>query len=409
MPFFKRSRQELIADSIEDLSQNTNITKLSPGGKARAIIETISGRLEESYEIFDLNLARAFVSSAAGQFLQLIGELLGVSAEPSEAASVTEEMETIKFTVDGGGTFGSINSGTDIIIPVGTQISSQPANGGIVYSINQAKVLRANQAEEFVSASAVAPGEVSNIGSNSIKFHNFTNYTDSNNETLKVTNLHAIQNGKNFESDSNYRFRIINQVLAAEAANETAVRLAALSTPGVADVLIIKHYRGIGTFAVIVKSITPTVPDSLIDAVNANISIVGGLGDIWFILKPKETGLTMRITVQYKNRLDEESFQIVEDSLKEAITDFVNNLDLGESFVVNRLVADLFDVSSDISNFGEAGKPLDEVFIHKNSRTQNNKVRSQLLGDYHPLNDERIIIEPSVRTPIVFERAFDRR
>ena len=97
MPFFNRTYQENLGACLEDLSVGTNISRLSPGGKARAILESVNKRLDEAYDIFDLNLARAFVSSAPGQFLDLIGEILGVTRESAISASVDDSTEIIKF------------------------------------------------------------------------------------------------------------------------------------------------------------------------------------------------------------------------------------------------------------------------------------------------------------------------
>lgn len=409
MPFFKRQFQEILADTIEDLSRNTAITKLSPGGKARAILETVSKRLEEQYRLFDKNLARAFVSTAQGQFLDLIGELVGLSREPSDVASVTSNMEVLRFSVEDGNTFGSINAGQDIILSAGRhRISTKPNGNGIVYIINETVVLSAGATEGFVSAIAASPGVTANVGAHSLVFHTFTDYVDYQNNTLKITNLHAIGNGKNFEGDANFKFRIVNRVLEAEAGNEIAIRLAALSTPGVADVFISKHYRGIGTFGVLIKSTIPTVSDDLINAVTFNVLQVTTLGELGFIRKPKETGLAMRITVHYFSRLSDDEIEAIENNLLDTITNHVNNLDLGQSFEVNRLVSDMFDVSQSIANFGEPGVPIDEIFLYRESRVQDNKTRESLLGNYNPTSDERVIIEPSNSNPIIFSRAFDR-
>lgn len=409
MPLFTRSFQELITDSVEELARTTNITKLSAGGKARSILETVNRRIEETHESFDINLARAFVSSSSGQFLDLIGELLGVTRELAHAASATEEARIMKFSVQNGATFGSINNNGDIFIPAGERISTEPNEGGAVYRIIQDKLLKATDTEDYVAIESISPGEESNVGTGALTHHTFTNYADSDNRTLIATNLHPIANGKNLESDANYRFRIVNRVLEAEAGNQTAIRLAALSTPGVADVLLIKHYRGIGTFGVIIKSITPTVTNQLIENVKANIAKATSFGDIAFVRGPKETGLTFRITVHYSNRLSEDALSFTEDLITEAITNFVNNLDLGEAFEFNRLVAELFDIDAEIANFGKPGKPIDEMFIHKESRTKDTKQRAKLLGDYFPENDERVIIEPGVQNPIELSRAFTRR
>ena len=408
MPLFSRSFQELMTDTISDLAQNTNITRLSPGGVARAILEAVNKRLNEAYDVFDLNLARAFVSTAPGQFLDLIGSLLGVSRESSVAAWVDDDAEVVKFYVETG-TFGDINNSNDIVIPQGTIISTGPDNAGTLYRVTAEYTLLAAQSTVWVAAEAVVPGEDSNIGSSSLVYHTFTDYSDSDDETLLVKNVHPVANGKNFESDANFRFRIVNRVLEAEAANMTAIRLAILTTPGVADVVLIPRYRGIGTFAAILKAVLPVVTDSLISTVEANVQKVQALGEIAYIRAPKETGASMNITVHYDQRLPTDTLETIEETIRDVVTNHINGLDIGEDFYVNRMVSEIFSVSSHIANLGEAGKPIDEFYIHTESRLQDNKVRQKLLGDYSVDSDERFIIEPSVSVPIVLERAYTRR
>jgi uncharacterized phage protein gp47/JayE len=408
MPLFARTEQELTAESLDDLSRSTNITKLSPGGKARALLQSVNKRIEGAYDIFDTNLARAFVSSAPGQYLDLIGEMLGVSREAPHAASVSSDLEVIKFYVEEG-SFGDINNNTPLTIPTGTRISTQINNGGVVYRLVSDAVLLPAESTRYVSAEAIAPGAEYNIGTGALVFHDFVSYQDYFNSTLKVTNIHPVATGRNFESDANFRFRISNRVLEAEAANETSIRLAILSTPGVADVLMIPYYRGIGTFGAIIQSTTPTVSDALLDDVRARVAKAQSFGDIAYIRKPKETGLAMRLTVHYATRLPDSSLMEAEEALALTIQSYVNGLDLGQPFIMNAFVSELFRVSDDIVNFGEAGKPIDELHVYKQSKLEDNRVRSTLLGDYYPDRDERVIIEPTIINPISFTRAYSRR
>lgn len=407
-PLFARTFDQLMGDALSDLSLNTSITRLSAGGLARSLLEAVNRRLAEAYDTFDLNLARGFVSAADGQYLDLIGVLLGVTRGVSGSAATSKEENIIKFYVDTGN-FGTINGGNDIPIDQGTQLSSQVNNGGISYRTTEQVICPAGQNIVWASAEAITPGEDSNIGSNTLIYHNFVGYTDYLNSSLKVTNVYPIANGQNFESDANYKYRIVNRVLEAEAANLTAIRLAILSTAGVADVILIPRYRGIGTFGAILKSTSPTVSQTLIDNTIVNVSAIQAFGDIAYIRKPRETGLTMKITVHYASNLSESELSSIETDLQTSITDFVNNLDIGEAFVVNRMVAQLFSVSPQITNLGVAGIPIDEIYINTESKLQDTKVRQKLLGDYYPSSDERVIIEPSVAMPIQLVRDFTTR
>lgn len=405
---FAKSLQELIVPSLEELAQNTRITRLSPGGKARALLESVNKRLNESYTVFDLALARAFVSSAPGQYLELIGSLLGVNKQSASAASISSDVQTLKWYVESG-TFGAINNSSNIEVPQGTIISTGIGNNGVLYRTTDPVVLPAASNSIWFSAEAVAPGEDSNVGSDELIYHSFTGYIDYANRSLLVTNIHPIANGKNFESDENYRFRVVNRVLEVEAANETAIRLAALSTPGVADVLIQRYYRGLSTFGIIIKSILPTVSQNLIDNVTANIYLTQALGDVAFVRKPKETGVELELTIHYNKHLTKDEPEELEENITEHLIEKVNSLDIGDSLLLNPLVSSIFALNSNIVNVGEPNKPIDAIYLYKESRLQDNRVRQRLLGDYNAATDERIIIEPTISEPIVLNSSYTRR
>jgi len=408
MPLFARTFNELVGQSLQDLATGTNVTKLSAGGKARAMLESLNKRLEEVYETFDLNLARAFVSSAPGQYLDLIGQLLGVDRDSPRSANADTDIESIKFYVESG-TFGDINGGGDIYVPINTYITTGIGGTGTIYRLKAGVVLGSDSDSAWASVEATVPGSGANIGSGSLTYHTFEGYTDYENSSLLVTNIHPIDSGRDTESDANYRYRITNRVLEGEAANEIAVRLAALSVPGVADVVIKKRYRGIGTAAVIIQSVAPTVSESLIDNVTIAVERVMALGDKIYVMAPKETGLSFVITIHYKKKLDTDELDAIETDLEDTIEDYVNGLDIGESFSVNLIVSQLFSANENIANLGETGIPIDEIYLYKESRLGDNKLRQKLLGDYTPEELERIIIEPSVSSPIQFQRKYDRK
>jgi uncharacterized phage protein gp47/JayE len=193
MALFARAFQDLMADSLADLSQNTGITKLSAGGIARALLEALNRRLADAYNTFDLNLARAFVSASTGQYLDLMGTLLGITRSVSSPASAHAEEQTIKFYVDSG-VFGDINGGVDILLTAGRTISTGPQSTGIVYTLTDDFVLSKNSNIGWVSAQAIATGDGSNLGSGSLLYHNFIGYSDYLNNTLLVTNVVPIAN-----------------------------------------------------------------------------------------------------------------------------------------------------------------------------------------------------------------------
>lgn len=409
MPIFSQSFQRLLQDSINDLMINTNITKFSPGGKARAILEAVNKRLAESYDLFDVQLAKAYISSANGQYLDLIASLLGTTRIPAQAARADSDLKIIKFYVDTG-TFGDINNNQDIVIPVGTLIGTSPNANGSNYRVIEEVVLNKTTSSAFVSAEAIVPGNDFNVGSNSLIYHNFNDYSDYLNNTLKITNIAQITTGSSLESDANFRFRIVNRILEAEAANETAIRLAILSSPGVADVVLIPQYRGIGTFGAIIQSTTPTVSQTLLDRVTANVLKVQGYGSIAYIRAPFETGITLKTSIHYRRRLTNEEYASIESQIINTIETYVNNLNIGEELIIGTLVNSIFGISSEIANIGDTNNPIEELYIWKESKIQDNRIREKYLGTiYTPENDERVIMEPTVSNRIVLDRKFIRR
>jgi len=403
MPLFGKNLQEITTQSLEDLSQFTNITRLGVGGKARALLDAVSKRLEEAYDTFDVNLARAFLSSAPGQYLDLIGELLGEPRLPAVASSISDDLQSFKFYV-ASGTFGSINGGSDIQISRGTIVSTEANDSGTLFRLASDVTLSSGSNAAWATVESTIPGEGGNVGSNTLKYHGFNGYTDYLNSTLLCTNIHQIGNGRSFEQDANYRYRLSKKVLSAEAGNEIAVRLAALSVAGVADIVTIKYYRGIGSFGIIIKAVTPTVSQDLIDAVMERVIKAESYGALAYVRGPREIGLTLKLNIYYDQALTEDDYATIENSLEEVIQTSVNSLDISEAFYLGRLIASLFTVNTHIVAIGEQNKQVEEAYIYVPTRLDDNKVRQTLLGDYVPASDGRIIVEPSVAVPVAFTR-----
>lgn len=408
MAFLTRSVKEMLEDALQLLQENTSITRLSPGGKARAILDIVVQLSNEIYREFDLGLVRAFIDGAQGQYLDLFGSILACPRLPSETGSADAEMENVKFYVEAN-TFGDINNGNDIQLTRGTIVSTGANRTGNTYRLSSSFTAPAASSAVWVSVEATNPGDDYNVGSSNLIYHNFTGYTDYLNQTLKVTNIHSIANGKGFESDANYKYRLTNKVTDAEAANETSIRLAALSCPGVADVVMEKHYRGIGTFGIIIKSTTPTASDNLINLVTSRVLSVMGYGGIHYIRAQRIAGFAMKTRVWYKERLSSDELDDIEVAMDEYIINFVNNLDLGEVLNTDRMLAGLFAISDNIQNFGSSTRSIDESWIYRPTKLADNRIPEKLLGSYEPDEDERVVIEPTLSTPIIFERKYGRR
>jgi uncharacterized phage protein gp47/JayE len=405
MVFFEKTFDELIGEAINNLQDYTNITQKAPGSKARALLEIVMRETNNAYRIFDQNLAKAFLNGATGRYLNYIGELFGLSRLTGVTASIDLTQEVVKFYVESG-SFGTINSGNSIVIPQGTIIETKETEEGlqdnIEFVVAEDTTLLSSNSEQFISLEAVIAGTSSNVGVNSLVQHDFVDYTDYSNNTLKVTNVAPVTNGREPESDVNYRFRISKAATSAEAANETAVRLAVLAIPGVADATIIPHTRGIGTAGIYIKSTSITVPPSLIASVQAEIDRQMALGNMGFALEPTLIGLEMVIKLNLSGDYSVDELTEIENNAIVAVEEYVNNLDIGEDFIQQELVKRVLLADDRIQSLGtNYAKPIDELYLYRESLSEDNRSRSGLLGDYEPASTERVVLEPSVASQVI--------
>lgn len=403
MALIRKNYSDIIDSALRQLTQETNITQLSPGAKARALLEIVSRQISEQYQVFDLNLASAFLSTARGEFLNYIGEIVGVERlQPVTAGTVAESQNVIFYTL--AATFGAINGGSDITIPKGTRLWTSPstaeADDSIFFYVTEDVILPSAATQQAMPVSATQQGDISNVGQDTLTNHDFENYSDFENGTLLVRNRASITSGRGLESDEDFRYRISKQVTASEMGNETAVRLAALSVPGVADVSMVPYVRGLGTFAVYIKSLEARVSDELVDAVQDTIDTVQSFGNRGYALKPKEIGIEMILSLTYRESITARDRTSINRDVVGTMYDYINNLDIAEDFIVNEVVQRVMQVDDRIKNVGVANKPIDDLKMWKTSRTADNRVRYTLQGDYTAAFDEKVLVEYSLTTPI---------
>lgn len=383
---------------MSELTSSTNITRVTPGSKARTLAQIFNRKLNKAYQDFDINFLRTFLPFAQGRFLDYIGDAVNVPRLGANRSRASTESQLQKVYVEEG-TFGDLNNGNDIFLPVGLIISTLPQNEGITYRLTEGVVLPAAGTELFIPVEATRDGLVSNVGPDTLKFTTFNNYAA--NTGLLFNNVGIINTGREVESDTNYRFRISNQALSAEAANQTAVRLALLVIPGVADLVAVPYARGIGTFDYIIQTVVPNTPQPVIEACQQAIARVQGFGISGRAVRPRLTGMSFTISITWRNDATATDRENIKKAIPTAIQNYVNNLKIGEEFIYNELIQVVMDVDNKIKNIGTAAQAIDQIFIYRESKLRDNSLKEELIGDYAPSSDERLIIEESLDTPII--------
>lgn len=244
---------------------------------SEAVAKEIVALRRENEFIFNQNQ----LSNASRENLdRLAFEGYGINRRSPSKARVMASEKSLHFYVEEGN-FGDINSGQDIQLSAGTIISVDAnsfSDSSIRYKLLYDYTLLAIDSFAYCSAEALNPGIYSNTASDTLVYHNFTNYSDALNDTLKVTNKYAIVNGDEEESDESLRFRATNYMQSYANMNSDMIRLQALKVPGIEEINIIPGYYGIGTTGVVVFGGGRENSINMIDLVRDRLREVGLLG-----------------------------------------------------------------------------------------------------------------------------------
>lgn len=388
--------RELMANALNELRTTTDITQLTPGAKARALLEIAMRELGNAYNIFSKDMLKAFLPYATGADLDLIGELMGLTRRPASRNELTGDERIQKFYVEGGGTFGSINGGVNFTIPAGAEVYTKVLaedEEAKTYIISEDLVCQTADTVAYAAIRSREFGTVGNVGAGTLVLHNFENYSDYLNDTLKTINIEGVAYAEDAESDANYRFRLTNQTLESELANYVAVRMAALNTPGVADVLMDEYSRGIGTGAVYIKAVTPTVSEFLLSEIQLAVDKVKAYGSFIEARAPKDVGVEMVLTLTLYKTMTQVQITDLGNRVRDHIYQYINGLDINESLEVDLLVREILSVDSNIRRVGTIQQPIDELYVWKYSAAEDNRVRQAALDGYTASNFERVVIE----------------
>ena len=407
MPFFPKNAQDIVTESLQKLDQNTNITQMTPGGKARFFLETIGVEQAEQQTLFDQNLLQAFVQYADGKFLDFFGDMLNLPRlEPSHAVS---NDDNFMFYVSNG-TFGDLNGGLAFVIPAGTIVKTKAFAGAMVtpglanqpvitYTTLQNSICAPDLSFIYVPVRATLEGKQASLPRNVLTQHEYSSYGLAQKELLRCTNQYAIDNGEERESDAAYRFRLLNIFKARTQAILAAIRIAALSIQGVSDILPVNAEQGPGSFSLYIKSVTPTTSPQLIEEVAISVGQVQSYGIRPFILAPNPIGLEFIAAVNWSTRAT--SKQIAEGyiAMRNELEEFLNNKDIGEEILIADIVDLLLASTSYAQSIGR-NKPntFEEVYVYRTDAYGTGSNRSLLLSDtVTPLYNERVILETSSR------------
>lgn len=406
MPFFPKTKDEIVRKSLERLRNKTNITQLSPGGKARFLIETVASEQAQQQQLFDANLVQPFIRYADGKFLDYFGDMLNLPRVTASHAEATGE--NFFFYVDSG-TFGDINNSSSFVIPAGTKIKTPTLTEDIItpgiteqsaveFILTQDVTCEAGNSFIYCSVRAQAEGSISSVPRNVLTDHGFTGYVMYAKKALKCTNKYSIDNGVGRESDRAYKYRLQNIFGARALATKIAIRLAALSVPGVNDVFMMNCEQGPGTFALYVDSVTPTASPNLIARVSEAIGSVVSEGIRAFVSGPRTLGAEFVIAIHWDPNAKKVEIAETYRSIREEIEDVMSYNQMGAEVDLQSILG--FISSNPLVHKVGLNEPnaFEKVFIYKQGPNGIGITRNVHTGNViQPLYNEKVILETGTR------------
>ena len=399
MDIYINKYKSLTDNAIQELRSQTDITQLTPGGKARSLLEIINRELGTAYNTFSSDLLQAFSKNSTGDNLDLIGELFGVTKQKSTQNNIDLSNQLQKFYVDTG-VFGDINLvnevGTSFTILSGTLIQTVPMVAGenaITYRVIDDVFCDAAESEAYASIQSTDFGTLANVGAGSLIQHNFEIYADYLNKSLKTTNIEGVAYATDLETDNNYLFRISNQTTAGETGNPVAVRMACLTVPGVSDVVLDAFSNGIGTGMVYVKGLVPVISESLIVAIKNKLSRTVSFGSYVDVKEPPLVGIEMVLGLNLNKRLSFTEEDALTKRVRDYLYKYINKFDLNALLDPDVIAQQVMSIDSNIKSIGTASQRIEQLYVWKYSAATDNRVRMTALSGYQAKNFERIIVE----------------
>jgi uncharacterized phage protein gp47/JayE len=343
MPVRKKSLDQLNRASFERVVRDTNITNLTPGGAARALIESVNINLEQLYEALEVSSSMTFISLARGFYLDLLGQLIGVRRRQQQTAQVYADDRNLRFHVVDGFLSTYLPHPSDVTkgrIPAGTEVTNSSST--VVYEVTQAVDFSATATEVYTGAQARATGLQGNVGRRDLSTHNLGQ------ALVLVENIDSVRSGADVEDDETYRSRILNRNLAAETGNQLAIRLATLSTPGVADVRIVPGDVGSGAIRLLVIPQGNRVPLRTLETVVRRIQQAAAFGISIFVDEPRYVPVSIIVDIRTSvTGLGEEPLR---QTIENTVRAYIGDIRPGEELVINVLRALILEADPDIQD-----------------------------------------------------------
>jgi uncharacterized phage protein gp47/JayE len=329
--FIAKQQTDILRNALAKLADTTPMTAVAPGSIIRALAEVITKELGDFYSILDYNTSMAFISSAQGRALDLIGSLYDTQRKTlSTVAAVDQSMGVFYFYLD-----SPYNA--DITIPLGTNVKTNDASfigSQFTYVTTEQVRIPSGRTRVFVGIRPAATDSVFNAGVNTLTLHTFLSPVGT---TVKCTNPKPVPAQVGFESDEAYRTRLVKSVRTSAGGTTEAMRFTALSIPGVRDVKVRSATFGLGSFEVVVTPESQVLGAGLIVAAATALEKVRPVGTRMFVKTPEYISVEVEAvaTIRKVNNVDNGD---VARRVEVGALRYLNTLLSGSTLIYNQLI-----------------------------------------------------------------------
>ncbi len=296
--------------------------------------------------------------------------------------------------------FMAANNNSPIVIPKGTVLTDNISSNGDLGSVQfmtDKEYILTNGSKRFVGTIAITSGSGQNIDRGVVKYLNFTNYADAFNRTLIAGNTSPIINGRNSESDDEFRRRIQLFIRSKQTNSYNDINLTSIAIPGIITSEIIPGYYGIGTTGVVIFGPNRLATDSeVLNLQNQIDSKYFGVSRIYvskgfFVYLDLEIRMTTRVAVSDidKNAIRTELKNIINSYLMKNVNTREVNLDS-----VQTEISRIFRNNNGIELQKKDGSIFSKKYIRKTTeRNSLNTVGLEIPSNVIKVQrDERILI-----------------
>lgn len=331
MTFYYKNREELVRDVINQLMLTLPPnTDYSTGEPLRTIVEAVMHELELQYWQMEQVYNSGFIDTAAGDDLDKLVKLLGVYRNTGVKSIGVAEF------------YRQTPASEDYFIEAGTLVSTLPNSEGETFTFETIgnAMIKVGEYNTLVPIQALEPGSKYNLAPNTITIINTPPIG-----VESVINRQGTDGGFDIESDESLRERAENKLEATGLGTVGALTYHLSNIPLIEKVQVYEMLRGIGTVDIIVLADSIPMPADLFKECQRVTDETRAAGIDVVVYEPNVIYIDVDAVLSMEGKFEVETFEL--EAIKQ-VDKYVNNLNTGQTMILNQLERSILNVSERI-------------------------------------------------------------